>query len=277
MPMFSKVLSAVLVLGLLAGCEKQAPAPAKLPADAPTKTRASAPAGAAAKPTTQPKADAPDPHSPQMPPGHPPVTANPHEGGTKPPPPGTSMPALPPGMPDPHAATGGGTPAASQPTETQLEGITMQIPAGWVYEAPEPGQGMPGMAPKAIFRLNPVEGDSEPVFVRVTHFPGMNVSDEFNIDRWYSAFTQPDGRPTKDASKVESFDVGEVKIVFVDVSGTMTVNDQKGPGSKPGWRMLGAIIKDPKGPHFVKVVGPTKSVEHWKDSVLAYLKSVKTN
>jgi hypothetical protein len=249
---YQKFFLAVFVAGWLGGCEKQTPPPSEPPVDAPTPAPKAKPAppAEAPKPTPEPK----------------PSTSGPA---------GTSMPAgHPGGMPDPHAATGGGTAAGPQPTETRLDGITLQVPAGWVAEVPEGNPQMPSIgAPKAVFRLAAVEGDGENVYVRVTHFPGMNISDELNIDRWYGGFTQPDGRSTKEASAVETFEVGGVQVVLADIPGTMTVAG----GNKPGWRMLGVIIKHAQGPHFVKVVGPARSVGHWKDSVVAYLKSVKTN
>ncbi len=180
-----------------------------------------------------------------------------------------------PRMPSPHATIAGGTEAEGpQPTESKLDGITLKIPQGWLYEVPRVNPRMPEMTPKAVFRLAPVEGDSENVYVRVTHFPHMKtVRDEMNLQRWYSMFEQPDSTPTKDASTVERFEVGEVKVLLADIPGTM-----KAPGAfKRQWRMLGAIIKHDQGPHFVKVVGPARSVAHWKDSVRAYLESAQAN
>ncbi len=254
-----RVLLALLVAGMSVGCEKQAPSPAPPPPDAPRESPAPKPSKAsqAPKPTTPPKTSASAPE------------ASP----------------TPPGMMDPHAATGGaGQPAGPQPTETQLAGLTLQIPEGWTAEVPEANPQMPEMGAKAVFRLAHVEGDSEDVYVRVTHFPGMKVSDEMNLDRWFAAFKQPDGRMTKEVAKVERFEVGAVQVVLADIPGTMTVAGAPKPGTTPmagaekaDWRMLGAIIKHERGPHFVKVVGPTKSVDHWKASVVAYLKSVKVN
>ncbi|MCP4590751.1 MAG: hypothetical protein GY842_08400 [bacterium] len=177
-------------------------------------------------------------------------------------------------MVDPHAAAQGGREVdGPQPTESKLDGVTLKIPDGWVYEAPEVNSRMPGMSPKAIFRLKPVEGDTENVYVRITHFPGMNVSDEMNLKRWYGMFSQPDGGATADAVSLERFEVGRVSFVVADIPGTMRVAG----GSKSDWRMLGVIIKHDRGPHFMKVVGPAGSVEHWKDSVLAYLRSAIAN
>ncbi|MFH0981513.1 MAG: hypothetical protein V2A79_08240 [Planctomycetota bacterium] len=248
----------LVVVGLLSGCEKQTRTAPERPVDAPTASKAptSAPVAAAPKPPTEPKPGMPSPHGTQMPPGRPGDTPDPHAG-----------------MADPHAPRGGGDAVGPQLMETKLDGITLKVPQGWVSEVPDVNPQMPAMGARAVFRLAPVEGDGESVYVRITHFPGMNVSDDLNLDRWYATFTQPDGTPTKDASTVEQSEVGPVRIVLADIPGTMTVAG----ASKPGWRMLGAIIKHDQGPHFVKAVGPAKSVEHWKESIVAYLKSVQVN
>lgn len=243
-----KLMLILLVAGSLTGCKKQAPSSAEPRGDA--------------------QAESP------VPPGE--ATAPAHETReTKAGREGTPAPAPHAGrMTDPHATLAGGTEAKGpQPTETALDGITLKVPQGWVYEVPRANQRMPSMSPKAVFRLAPVEGDTENVYVRVTHFPGMRVPDEKNLERWYAMLQQPDGRPTGEVSTVVRFQVGEVKVVLADVPGNMTV----GGVTKTGWRMLGAIVKHEKGPHFVKVVGPARSVEHWKASVVAYLKSAKVN
>ena len=278
----------LLVAGLLTGCRRQT-----LPSSEPT-VEAPADSPARAEGATAPHSQArqnkdgrdgttastpyasgvPMPRAGGMPDQHPGGMSMPPTGG---------MPGQHPGgmsiphagrVPDPHAMIAGGTKAqAPQPTETKLDGITLKVPQGWIYEVPRVNQRMPSMSPKAVFTLAPVEGDSDNVYVRVTHFPQMRVPDETNLQRWYSMLRQPDGRPTEAASTAERFDVGDVKVVLADIPGDITV----GGRTKTGWRMLGAIVKHEKGPHFVKVVGPTRSVEHWKASVVAYLKSAKVN
>ena len=155
----------------------------------------------------------------------------------------------------------------------RFDGLTLRVPDGWVYKAPTVNPRLPNLTPKAVFRLAPVEGDSENVYVRVTHFPGMGGPDETNLQRWYAMLQQPDGRSTREASTVERFEVGNVKVVLADIPGNMTV----GGRTYAGWRMLGAIVKHEKGPHFVKVIGPTRSIDHWKASVVQYLKSAEVN
>lgn len=255
----------VLIAGGLTGCEKQAPPPSEPPADAPTETPAPPPGDSGGDAAKVAKGTA-DPHGAPASEPHAVIQPDPHAGLPNPHAGMMSKPQAP--MPDPHAAVGGGAKAKGpQPTETQLDGILFKVPEGWTYTVPP----ATGMAPKAIFTLPPVEGDAEDVQVRVTHFPTMNVSDEMNLQRWYGMFTQPDGQPTKEVATEERFEANGVSFVLVDIAGTMN----SGTTPKPDWRMLAAIVKHDRGPHFVKAVGPAKSVEHWKDSVLAYLKSVQ--
>ncbi len=246
-----------LVVGLVGGCTKQTPPSTEAPPNAPSPSPA--PADDATAPASQARENEAGREGTATRTSHPGAMPTPHARA----------------MPDPHATIAGGTEAEKpQPTESKLDGITLKIPQGWVYEVPQVNPRMPEMTPQAVFRLAAVEGDSENVYVRVTHFPRMKtVRDEMNLQRWYSMFEQPDGTPTKDASTVERFEVAGVKILLADIPGTM-----KAPGAfKRQWRMLGAIIKDEQGPHFVKVVGPANGVAHWKDSVRAYLESVQVD
>jgi hypothetical protein len=201
--------------------------------------------------------------NPELPPGHPVIgeaKSDPHAGMQA-----AGMPAI-----DPHAATGG-VKAASVPRveKTDFEGITLQVPEGWLAEVPDVNQQMPQLSAKAVFRLPPPEGEVDPAFLRVTHFPEMKGMDQMNLERWYTQFTQPDGRATKEVARIENFDLGEIKVLFADISGTT----KAGMVEQPNQRMLSAIINHPRGPHFVKVLGPDKTVAHWRESVVAYLRS----
>jgi hypothetical protein len=42
---------------------------------------------------------------------------------------------------------------------------------------------------------------------------------------------------------------------------------------KPNFRMLAGVIETPMGPWFVKLTGPEKTVERWKDSFYEFMKS----
>jgi hypothetical protein len=63
---------------------------------------------------------------------------------------------------------------------------------------------------------------------------------------------------------------------LVDVTGTFQQSTTPmGPVSeeKPNFRMLGAVIETPAGPWFVKLIGPERTVERWKESFFEFMRS----
>jgi hypothetical protein len=95
-----------------------------------------------------------------------------------------------------------------------------------------------------------------------------------NIDRWYTQFEQPDGKPTKDKSKYEKFQAGGQTVHWVEIPGTFKdagggpFAPQRAPVMREKYRMLGAIIETEKmGQHFIKITGPEKTVEQLSDDL----------
>lgn len=80
-----------------------------------------------------------------------------------------------------------------------------------------------------------------------------------NVTRWIGQFEE-EGR------KVRSFTgkSEQGKYTLVDLTGTykkpIGPPIQMKSESKPGWRMIGVILETEKGPYFVKLDGPTKTI-----------------
>ena len=272
----------VCVLGasLLAanGCKQEEPPAPPKPSTAPL-------AEAAPKATAQP----------QLPPGHPPINGQSSAG---PIPPNAKMPddhppidgvtagaqsqdkGLPAGHPPMGGAMGGSSNSGGMPAmrsalasgneklldeaPTQFAGITLTPPADW--QPFDPGNGP--MSPVAAFVLPKAEGDETNASARLTYFPGMRNMPQMvdlNLNRWYGQVQQPDGKPTSEIAKKSVFEANGAKITLVDMPGIID--------GTPDQRMIAAIIEHPKGPHFLKVAGPTATVERWHEAVVNYLKS----
>ncbi len=95
-----------------------------------------------------------------------------------------------------------------------------------------------------------------------------------NIDRWLGQF---EGTPE---SKTEEREMGDRKVVFLTAKGTyMETMAGAGPFSgapktaKPDYTMLAAILPSEQGDVFIKVTGPTKSVDAMKDAYEAFVAS----
>jgi hypothetical protein len=158
--------------------------------------------------------------------------------------------------------------SASAPGDLQYK-----APSGWVKEQPTSGMR------KAQFQLPRAEGDSDDGSLVIFYFgPGQGGSAQANLDRWIAQFEQPDGSPSKDRAKTKTMAVNGLTVSLLDLSGTFTAEMTPGAGdrqNKPQSRMLAAVIETPKGPYFVKLVGPVKTVDRWEPDFTAFLNSVE--
>ena len=91
---------------------------------------------------------------------------------------------------------------------------------------------------------------------------GKGGTTEANLERWYGQFTQPDGKPSKDAAVVTVRTVNDLKVTSVDLSGIYTAQMKPGDGAapRPETRMLAAAVEGPGGPWFFRIVGPAATV-----------------
>jgi hypothetical protein len=238
----------------LAGCDKNQPADkASTPAaatpdaatatpDKPTTESATKPADpAAASPAGHPTPDKPavDPHA-----GHDHGTAD-----------ATKAPAAPAGQ--------GGT--------VELTGLTMTAPASWQRENVQPSP----MGPVAVFKIKADAGECE---VRITHYESMKGKDDMNINRWLGMVVMADGQPyTREKAQIKSDTVGDVKLTVVDLPGTVNASMGGPEAAIPDGRMIAAIIDHSRGPHYVRVYGPAKSMTAIEADVQAFLKSAKAS
>ncbi len=186
--------------------------------------------------------------------------------------------APPPTKIEPGAAPpapGGGpvsAPPAAMPGAGSARGeLQYKVPAGWTKEQPTSSMRA------AQFQLPRVAGDAEDGSLVIFYFgPGQGGSTQANLDRWVAQFEQPDGSSSKDKAKMNSMTVNGMNVTLLDLSGTFTAEMNPGAGdrqNKPQSRMLAAVVETPKGPYFVKLVGPLKTVDKWEPEFTAFLNS----
>ena len=95
--------------------------------------------------------------------------------------------------------------------------------------------------------------------------PGQGGSVQANLDRWIGQFSQPDGKPSSQAAKIDKRTVGgSLEVTTLDLSGVFSGGmGPMAPGPAQGkgdHRVLGAIAAGPRGPVFFKLVGPQATV-----------------
>lgn len=116
----------------------------------------------------------------------------------------------------------------------------------------------------ATYLTPPAAGDRDSGECGVFYFgQGEGGSVDANIDRWIGQFLQPDGKPARQAAKVEKRTIHGLRATTVDVSGSYT--GMGGPGAphsgpRPGYRLLGAVVEAPQGTVFFKFTGPVKTI-----------------
>ena len=209
-----------------------------------------------------------------LPPGHPGMGMGAGAGGTG------GAGALPPGHPgmgggdgtDPHAPGAMGGAGMDMGGGGPPPDLVWTVPEGWVVKPPSSKMRI------AEFALPKSGADPEDGTLAVFWFGGSGGGVDANVGRWLGQFTQPDGRATKDVAKIETRTVGAYKVTVVDVSGTFNAEMMPGSGvatTKPGWRMLGAVVEAPEGSYFVKASGPAKTMELWKSAFDAFISSLK--
>jgi hypothetical protein len=151
---------------------------------------------------------------------------------------------------------------------------------GFAYTAPAGWQARPAASAMRVaeFVVPRAPGDAEDAEVIIYYFGGTGGSADANVDRWIGQVQQPDGSPSKDKAKREQQTINGLKVTLVDVSGTYVAEVR--PGSterhnKPGFRVRAAVIETPRGPYYVKMTGPAKTVAASEAAYAAFLRSLK--
>jgi len=109
------------------------------------------------------------------------------------------------------------------------------------------------------------------------YFGGTGGSVDANIQRWLGQMQQPDGRATSAVAARETKTINGLKVALLDVSGTYVAEVRPGASEKhnsPGFRMRTAVVDTPRGPYFLKLVGPAATVEIWNASFNDFLSTL---
>jgi hypothetical protein len=149
--------------------------------------------------------------------------------------------------------------------------LTFAAPKGWqardasssmrVAEFVLPGRDAAGSAELVIY-----------------YFGGSGGSVDANVERWVGQMQQPDGRASGDVAVRDTRTINGLKVSLLDVSGTYVAEIRPGAAEKhnsPGFRMRTAVVETPRGPYYLKLVGPAPTVEAWNASFNEFLGSLK--
>jgi hypothetical protein len=165
-----------------------------------------------------------------------------------------------------------------QGTKVTIDGLTSVTPAEWKEEEP------PAVSKKFRFKQFKLpktgEDKQDAEFIIFFFGEGSGGSAADNVKRWKSVFMPPKGKKIDDVAKVEKMKVGKVPVTYLDVSGTYKFKKAPfDPDSKTefrkDYRMIGVVFESEKGPYFFRLVGPAKTIAHYKKGFDTFLKSFK--
>jgi hypothetical protein len=129
-------------------------------------------------------------------------------------------------------------------------------PPGFVRSNPK----SPARAAEYVIpRVGSDPEDAECVVMTFGPHGGGSVED--NAKRWLDQFKPANPNPRR-----TTIDTNGMHATFVEVSGTFSGNmmpnaqGMAAPTSKPGWRLIGAILESPSGLWFFKMTGPDLTV-----------------
>ncbi len=160
-------------------------------------------------------------------------------------------------------------------TLVSIDGLQSKTPEDWIEEQPTNRMRF------KQFRLPAAKDDKEPAELIIFFFgTGAGGSVQDNLKRWKDMFKPPEGKKIDDVAKVETLKVSDVDVTYLDVHGTYLFksppfdpNAETVP--RPNYRLLGVVFESKKGPYFIRLVGPSATVEQHKKGFDAWLKAFK--
>jgi hypothetical protein len=131
-------------------------------------------------------------------------------------------------------------------------GLSFTAPGAWKSQGSRPMRA-------ATYTVPAAAGDKEAGEVAVFYFgQGQGGGVEDNLKRWEGQF-QTSAKPS-----IKKQTINGLRVTTIDLTGTYLASG--GPmmsapkTSKPGYRLLGAIVEGPQGAVFFKFTGPAKTV-----------------
>ena len=182
------------------------------------------------------------------------------------------QPALPQGKPQGKTAHIIIDPASDL---KELGSYHIKIPKGWVDQPPNSGMR------KIQSQLPREKGDKEDGELIVFYFgKGGAGTVEQNVERWAKNFIQPDGSPSAKRAKVQKRQVAGLTATIVELKGNYQVADapmkmSSPTTTKPGFRMLAAIVETVDGPYYFKATGPERTIDRWEASFMQFIEGMK--
>lgn len=152
-------------------------------------------------------------------------------------------------------------------------------PGSLAYAAPAAWPTRPAASSMRVaeFVVPRAAGDSEDGELVVYYFGTGAGTVDANVDRWIGQIQQPDGSSTKERARRSTQTVNGLQVTTVDAAGTYVAELRPGATehfNKPGFRLRAAVVETPRGPYYIKMTGPAKTMEAADAAFAAFVGSL---
>jgi hypothetical protein len=154
------------------------------------------------------------------------------------------------------------------------QGLTFTAPPAWKAVATTSSMRV------AQFVLPRAAGDAADGELIVYYFGGSGGSVDANVERWVGQMQQPDGRPSKAVARRATRTINGLAVTLVDVAGTYVAEVAPGSAARhnsPNFRLRAAVVETARGPYFIKLTGPAKTIAVHDAAFEQFLSSVKAS
>jgi hypothetical protein len=151
-----------------------------------------------------------------------------------------------------------------------LDGVKSTTPGDWREE--KPASSMRWLQ----FRLTKKGDDKEDA--ELILFKGLGGGMKANVERWKGQFVPPEGKAIDDVTVIKEIKIGERPATYVDIRGTykpLALRPGAKAETKPNYRMLAIYFDGSDNPYQIKLTGPAKTVEDYKQGFDEWVKNFK--
>ncbi len=158
-------------------------------------------------------------------------------------------------------------------TPASLGPFSFPLAKGWIQEAPSNRMRLvQAKLPNSKKKIAPAE-------LAVFYFgEGQGGTVQANLARWKSQFQKPEGRSDADFSQEYKVTVSGLSVTTLSVHGKYAPAAMPGrPAQKPidDARMFAIIVETKQGPYFIKITGPTSTMDQHKAGLAAIVRGIK--
>lgn len=140
--------------------------------------------------------------------------------------------------------------------------VVWKVPTAWKSVKPSSRMRL------AEYEVPASEG-AQPAEVAVFYFGPRASPVEETISMWLSSFDEASAKGAKRSER------GETSLV--EVSGTYQAGGMGGgqpEEPRAGWKLIGAVVQTSMGPYYIKLLGPSATVDAGRDGLMEMIDSV---